>query len=160
MKGVSRSSRDPNIVGNVLGVLTGVVMIGGAGYLHLEDGPQELLLPLGGFGVLIVVVGSYSAVETLRELRRAGITDPVEILKTDMRPRDEIVRRLVGLVLLWVGLIVFYAVVLSTPAEAPADLLALARTNPLLAAGVVLVNLVLVVATVFVRESEHHHPMP
>lgn len=153
MSGVSPSSRDSNIVGNVLAVLTGLTMIAGAGYLYVEDGPQELMFPLGGFGVLIVVVAAYSAVATVRELRRAGITDPVVILKKDMRPRDEIVGRLVRLALLWVGLIVFYAVVVSTPSAAPAEILVLARTNPSLVAGVVLLNLVLVVATVFVREG-------
>jgi hypothetical protein len=153
MSGAAPAGRDPNVVGNVLGVLTGVVMVAAAGYLFVQDGPRELMLPLGGFGALIVIVGTYSAVETVRELRRDGITDPVAILKTDARPRDQVVGRLARLALLWVGLLVFYAVVLSTPSEAPADLLGLAWANPVIAAGVVLVNLVLVVASVFVRRG-------
>lgn len=150
---VSPQSRDPNVVGNVLGAVTGLAMVAGAAYLYLENGPRELMLPLAGFGVLTAVVGAYGAVSKVRDLRRAGVTDPMVILKEDMRPRDEIVRRLFKLVLLWAGLFVFFAFVLSTPSEAPGELLSLAGANPLIAVGVVVLNLVLVVATMFVRRG-------
>lgn len=151
MSGVQPSAKDNGIVESVLATLLGLVLfaLGIGVHFYFPRAEPMIVLFMAGIGLVVTAMAAHSTWKTVQDLKEAGVTDPVEVLKADMNERGEILKGLLWIALFWLGGGVLWAVFITTPAEASRMLAEIARSSPELVAGWVVVNVVFVIGVVF-----------
>lgn len=158
MSNLERSAHHSGIVTSVLLTLTGVLMAAGGVYMYVGFRRGTMAMIFGVIGVGMAVVAGHGGYKTLQELRKAGITNPIVIVREDMNEPRRIVKGALFLPIVW---IVFGVVsVLEAPSLEAAyrGWMDLAAREPLFVVGVVGFHLVAIVGILFGRggRSSHH----
>jgi len=86
MSGVQPSAKDNGIVENVLGTLLGLVLfaLGIGVYLYISRNDTVILVFLCGMGLFVTLAAANSTRKTIWDLKEAGVTHPVAVLRADL----------------------------------------------------------------------------
>jgi len=159
MSGVERSAHHSGIVKNVILTLTGVLMAAGGAYMYVGFRRGTMAMIFGVIGVGMAAVAGHGGYRTLQELREAGITNPIVIVREDMNEPRRILKGALFLPIVW---IVFGVVSVSEASSLEAAYrgwMDLAARKPSFVVGVVGFHLVAILGILFGRGERNSHHM-